>query len=303
MSVVDSLGAKKDKAERLLSEISAISAKVNATHSSIKSKENQIDSLVSQLSDIYEEYHEKQVDEHGNHIMGSSLVELFVKYKSELERLKVTSARIDETFKKVREDERQTKELLKQAQERLSISVDAISSDKFGKSADAFKSDMKSYQLKLFVSVVVLIVAATGITFSLKYYTDLIFDSEFLTIILRYFVLSPLLFLVIFYGRQFNISRLNYEKYNYKSVLAFSLQSHIKTMRNEFEENEIERLDFVIDKLQRLYTEPFYDTKMGNEYRLEMERIKRQVKSDNSERVPTHPKTQNTPEVEEDDVD
>ena len=95
-------------------------------------------------------------------------------------------------------------------------------------------------------------------------------------ILLKYAMLSPLLFLLIFYTNQYKTARLSHEKYMYKTVLNNSIAPIGQDLRNKFNSTEEQKeiFDFVIKTLYKLYDEPYFDQAMAMKFKVESDRIK-----------------------------
>ena len=95
-------------------------------------------------------------------------------------------------------------------------------------------------------------------------------------VIIRYAILSPLIFAIIFCGRQYKLSRTSFEKYTFKTVLSLSLEADITVMQNRFpdKKNESLILESTLEKLTKLYDEPYYDEITKLKYKVIQDEIK-----------------------------
>jgi hypothetical protein len=102
-------------------------------------------------------------------------------------------------------------------------------------------------------------------------------NSNFIPVFLRYATLSPLIFIIIFCSRQYKTSRISFEKYTYKTMLSFTVMADIVELKNKFpndKNSEKEILAFAMDKMNKLYDEPYYDEIMKLKVKMKMEEIK-----------------------------
>ncbi|TSC72703.1 MAG: methyl-accepting chemotaxis sensory transducer [Parcubacteria group bacterium Gr01-1014_38] len=75
----------------------------------------------------------------------------------------------------------------------------------------------------------------------------------------RYLFTSPLIFAVIFYTRQYTLTRSYAEKYAFKSVVATTLTSYVKLLNDRFPERKDELLDFTLKTTDLIYERPFVE--------------------------------------------
>lgn len=126
------------------------------------------------------------------------------------------------------------------------------------------------------------LVAAIGITSYIAYLltpeSSQITDSNYLvlSLFLRYAILFPLIFLIIFCGKQYKISRVSAEKYTFKTVLSVSLEGKIYYLMDRFKraEDREKILEFSLMNFKKLYDEPFYDEAMKMKYNIEQDKIR-----------------------------
>lgn len=90
----------------------------------------------------------------------------------------------------------------------------------------------------------------------------------------RYALLSPLVALIIFAGRQYRLARLSYEKYTYKLVVTMSLDSTIEHLKKNFPNDGEAIQKFGVEVYNKLYDEPYFDELAKMKHELEQEKIR-----------------------------
>lgn len=80
---------------------------------------------------------------------------------------------------------------------------------------------------------------------------------------LRYLLLSPIVYYLVFSANQYSKSQKLYDKYSFKTTLAIPVQHHIEllTSKEEFTSSiQIDNvLNFILDAFRKIYSEPYAD--------------------------------------------
>lgn len=135
----------------------------------------------------------------------------------------------------------------------------------------------------LFASVVVTVIVAVYITISFKAKEISFSDNETANLIIRYSLLSPLIYVIVFCGKQFKIARLSVEQYTYKTVVSFSLESEIHFLQDKFGKNNAKIMEFALNNLDKLYTEPFHDDQKEFDNDITLLKTKNQAKKEQAD--------------------
>ena len=144
----------------------------------------------------------------------------------------------------------------------------------FDKARGSFEGQ-QSLWLKFLVGSV-LITTGVAIWITYLFYDKSLSANPVANVIIRYAILSPLIFAIIFCGRQYKLSRTSFEKYTFKTVLSLSLEADITVMQNRFpdKKNESLILESTLEKLTKLYDEPYYDEITKLKYKVIQDEIK-----------------------------
>lgn len=87
---------------------------------------------------------------------------------------------------------------------------------------------------------------------------------------LRYLLLSPIVYYLVFISNQHSKHQKLYNKYSFKTTLAMSVQHHIELLTTkevfatDLQINKV--LDFVLDAFKKIYNEPYSD----DDYKLKL---------------------------------
>ena len=84
--------------------------------------------------------------------------------------------------------------------------------------------------------------------------SDKSFDYNFY---LRFFVVTPVVYYLIFCVAQFKKTQESLEKYVYKTVVALSIEAHAELLSKNFPEHEKETYEFSMNSLKKVYNEPY----------------------------------------------
>jgi len=148
---------------------------------------------------------------------------------------------------------------------------------------DITKEELIKYREKwmgfLLIILILTVVAASLIT---AMTTELeIVKNEIVNILIRYSILSPLIYGIIFCSKQFKLARLAVDHYTYKTVVSFSLENEIVFLQDKFGKDEPEILEFALSNLEKLYSEPFQSSQKEFENKLELLKQKQHAKDVN----------------------
>jgi len=84
------------------------------------------------------------------------------------------------------------------------------------------------------------------------------FDFNFYV---RFSILSPIVYYLVFCSTQYNKAKSLYDKYSFKTTLAMTIKSHIDLLTKEENFNQPERmdkiLDFILEGFAKIYNEPY----------------------------------------------
>lgn len=84
------------------------------------------------------------------------------------------------------------------------------------------------------------------------------FDFNFYV---RFSILSPIVYYLVFCSTQYNKAKALHDKYSFKTTLAMTIKSHIDLLTKEENFNQPERmdkiLDFILEGFAKIYNEPY----------------------------------------------
>jgi len=127
---------------------------------------------------------------------------------------------------------------------------------------DKTKIELTEYRDKWMIYLLIIILSTVVVAVSITWlFSDFeIKFSENITanLIIRYSLLSPLIYGIFFCGKQFKIARLSVEQYTYKTVVSFSLENEILFLQDKFGAKDPKIIDFALSNLEKLYSEPFH---------------------------------------------
>jgi hypothetical protein len=96
---------------------------------------------------------------------------------------------------------------------------------------------------------------------------------------LRYLLLSPIVYYLVFSANQHSKSQKLYDKYSFKTTLAMSVQHHIEllTSKEEFTSSiQIDNvLNFILDAFRKIYSEPYSDDDL--KFRLKLANLELEI--------------------------
>jgi len=171
-------------------------------------------------------------------------------YKKSLKRAK----RIQEKNKEIRPTIERINELKVDAENTLEIVTSGGLAGSFGSRAEEIFKSKRWWAGGMWVSAVLITISFFAFYLMSK---DFSFNA---LIILRLGIVSPLIFVLGFSAKQCSKERNLLEKYEFKSVLAQSLQSYTKLLRDEFKEKEENKiLEFILSSINAVYKEPYTD--------------------------------------------
>jgi hypothetical protein len=144
----------------------------------------------------------------------------------------------------------------------------------FNDARRSFDAQQKSWLKYLAISVALTVIVAISIS---AYFADRnIATNIFLNYLLRYAILSPLIYAIIFCGKQYKLARTSYEKYTFKTVTSLSLEADITVLQNRFVDKKHEDviLESALQKLTKLYEEPYYDEAAKMKYKIKLDEVR-----------------------------
>ena len=141
----------------------------------------------------------------------------------------------------------------------------------------------RMWMIALFTSILLTVSVAILITPDLSKLKLSITGQDIAKLIMRYSLLSPLIYAIIFCGKQFKIARLSVEQYTYKTVVSFSLENEILFLQDKFGTNDSKIIDFALSNLEKLYSEPFHGDQKEFENKITLLKTKNQAKKEQAE--------------------
>jgi len=152
---------------------------------------------------------------------------------------------------------------------------------------DKTKKELINYRnmwmVILFASVVITVIVAVYITLTFKEKAISFSNNETANLIIRYSLLSPLIYIIVFCGKQFKIARLSVEQYTYKTVVSFSLESEILFLQDKFGKSNAKIMEFALTNLEKLYSEPFHDDQKEFDNEITLLKAKNQAKKEQAD--------------------
>ena len=206
-----------------------------------------------------------QVDDAYEKIKSS--IKIITEFEVEIESKKKEA---DEAIEKITISQKDAEDVQGKVNEIYQIIAKTAMGAEFAKARDHYDQERKSWFIRMLLVIGILIVAAILVS---VFKFELTEHKNF-NIFLRYSILSPLIYLLVFTSQQYKKSNLSHEKYMYKWVLSFSLEPQAKILQTHFPGHKDAILSFILDKLNKQFAEPFFDQAMDKEYQVKQDEIK-----------------------------
>ena len=180
-----------------------------------------------------------------------------------IEQIKLDQKSAGVSLEKIEGIETTSTETLEKIQEIYDIAAETGRSGEFENRRNKLKSEVDKWEKRILqVSGALLSLVIGLFVFQLGLNG---WDIKGLTVnfYLRYLLLSPIVYYLIFCASQHNKIQKLYDKYSFKTTLAMSVKHHIELLLNQGKFQEPDKvdkvLDFVLDAFGKIYNEPYSD--------------------------------------------
>lgn len=148
-------------------------------------------------------------------------------------------------------------------QEIYSIAAETGRSGEFNNRSIQLKKEIGKWEFKILLFSIILAFLAVALFFFQLYLVEWKMEDYKLNFYLRFILLSPIVYYLIFSVNQHNKTQKLYDKYSFKTTLAMSIKHHIEILVKQdlfTQKGQIEKvLDFVLDAFSKIYNEPYSD--------------------------------------------
>ena len=115
-------------------------------------------------------------------------------------------------------------------QEIYNIAAETGRSGEFNNRSIQLKKEIKSWELKIFLFSIILAILAISLFIFQLYLVEWKLEDYKLNFYLRFILLSPIVYYLVFSANQHNKTQKLYDKYSFKTTLAMSIKHHIEIL-------------------------------------------------------------------------
>lgn len=143
------------------------------------------------------------------------------------------------------------------------ISHETGLSGEFGNRRNKLKLEVADWRKRIFWTSLILLTSILALfVCQLALYEWNIKDNNFdFNFYIRFLILSPVVYYLVFCSSQYNKALKLYDKYSFKTTLAMTIKSHIDLLVNEEKFSDVSSqqkvLDFVLEGFKKIYNEPY----------------------------------------------
>lgn len=161
----------------------------------------------------------------------------------------------------------QSNKLLTEIQTVYEAAFDTYRGGEFNKRKVEIKEELRRWEKYIQLSTFVLIVFIVGLFILQLCLNKWTLDNLNLNFYLRFFLASPIVYYIYFCNSQYSSNKRLYDKYTFKSTMAFSITGHLESLTkndyfNKDEKHLWETLKFALMAYEKIYTEPYQDDEL-----------------------------------------
>ena len=154
-----------------------------------------------------------------------------------------------------------SKNTLTKIQEIYDIAAETGRSGEFENRRNKLKIELKKWEISVLVVSIVLLIAVSVLFFVQLYLLDWKLNDLNYNFYLRFILLSPIVYYLIFCVNQYNKTKRMFNMYSFKTTMAMSIRHHIDLLLNQelfIQKGQIEQVvSFVLDAFKKIYNEPY----------------------------------------------
>jgi len=258
----DKITSKVEGFSAKAEELNKISGDLQSLLASAQDKETGFESSLKHISSV-----KTSIDDSYDKIKNS--IKVITEYEGRIETLEKKAS---QEFDSVVETKEGIIGIKRKIDEIYNVAAKQGMGSEFMEARDYFEEQRDFWLKAVIATIIILIVVAVVVSV-----LDLSSISEYkgLNLFLRYAILTPGIYGLIFCTRQFRSARLSHEKYAFKTVLTFSIAQHFREFKPSYESDKKEDfLLWALDKLNKLYDEPYFDEAMNMKYKIELDRLR-----------------------------
>lgn len=239
--------------KKTVRELRTIETSIKKLHTSSVSNKNKSDSKLAEIINL----------EKRSKLLNNSIVELEVESKNLYNSIVELEENSNNKLKALEENHNVSEETLEKIKEIYDIAAETGRSGEFENRRNNLKNEVKKWEKYVIgVSITLLFLIVGLFVFQLKLLEWKLSSLE-VNFYLRFILLSPVVYYLIFCVNQHNKKTKLYDKYSFKTTLAMSIKHHIELLvkQEHFSQHgQIDKvLDFVLDAFNKIYSEPYKD--------------------------------------------
>lgn len=198
-----------------------------------------------------------------SNLLNSKIIQLEEKSTTLFESIKTSEKESLEKLDVIKINLSTSDDTLKRIQEIYDIAAETGRSGEFENRRNKLKNEVKKWETRVLISSIVLLVSVVGLFILQLWLLDWKIIDLKLNFYLRFILLSPVIYYLVFSVNQHNKIQKLYDKYSFKTTLAMSIKHHIELLIKQdlfIKEGQIKKvLDFVLEAFNKIYNEPYSD--------------------------------------------
>lgn len=201
--------------------------------------------------------------EKNSNLLNSKIVQLEKKSTTLFESIKTSEKKSLEKLDVIKTNLSTSDDTLKRIQEIYDIAAETGRSGEFENRRNKLKSEVGKWETRVLIASAALLISVIGLFILQLWLLNWKITDLKINFYLRFILLSPVIYYLIFCANQHSKTQKLYDKYSFKTTLAMSIKHHIELLIKQdlfIQKGQIEKvLDFVLEAFNKIYNEPYSD--------------------------------------------